>query len=198
MQIAILGGSFDPPHLGHLLISQQIKKHLNVDQVWLMACFQHPFAKKLTNPKHRLAMTKLLESESIRASDFEIKQGKINYTIDTIRELKKHYPNDTFYWIIGSDQLAKFKKWKEWQEILTYPLIVYAREQKPEELENYIKQALNLPEIPQKMFLLKEQNLLTSNISSTKIRERVKQRLPIKTLVPKKVEKYIIEHNLYK
>ncbi len=199
MKIAILGGSFDPPHLGHALVAEQVKQHLNIDQVWLMSCYEHPFEKNLSDPLHRLAMAKLLEDSALKASDFEIEQKKVSFTIDTLDTLSKKYPTDTFYWIIGSDQLKEFRNWKDWQRIIKdYRLIIYARDRVIPELEAKVKEALSTRTIPQNVYVLASENLLTSHISSTIIRQRVKKNLPIRSLVPKKIEDYIINHNLYK
>nr|MBP9719374.1 adenylyltransferase/cytidyltransferase family protein [Candidatus Levybacteria bacterium] len=92
MKIAILGGSFDPPHVGHLLVAQQIKRLLNIDQVWLMPTYSHPFNKSLSTSAHRLAMVKLLEDDTIKASSFEIQKKGVSYTIDTLKALTKEHP----------------------------------------------------------------------------------------------------------
>lgn len=199
MKIAILGGSFDPPHVGHLLVAQQVKKLLNINQVWLMPTFTHPFQKTLTPAKHRLAMTRLLEDDMIKVSDFEIQKKGISYTIDTLRTLSKLYEQHMFFWIIGSDQIADFPKWKDWETILAkYHLIIYARGETPQVLEETIKVSWGLFHAPATVHILDTQDLLTSPASSSDIRTRRKCGLSIRGLVPKKVEAYIIENNLYK
>src|SRR3989344_6583435 len=115
MNIAILGGSFDPPHNGHRAIAGEIKKQLGLDHVLLMPCYQHPFRKSLSQALDRLAMTKLLENDDIKISDFEVKQQTISYSVDTLTTLSEMFPQDTFSWILGSDQLIDFPKWKNWQ-----------------------------------------------------------------------------------
>ncbi len=129
MTIAVLGASFDPSHNGHLTIAENVLKSQKADKVILMPVNIHPFAKKLSNASHRLAMAKLLAGNNIEVSDLEIKRGKISYTIDTLNELKKLYPEDHFSWIIGSDQLEKFSKWKSWQYIVNdFGIIVAPRD----------------------------------------------------------------------
>src|SRR5437879_1067822 len=98
MKIGVLGGSFDPTHLGHLFIASQAKEFVGLDQIWLMPLYQShtgPFQKDLTAVKHRLAMTKLLENDFIKASTFEVEQNQTSYTVDTLNELSRLYPNDT-------------------------------------------------------------------------------------------------------
>lgn len=197
MRIAILGGSFDPPHIGHLLVAQQVKKLLNVDQVWLMPAFTHPFNKPLTNATHRLAMAKLLQDSAVKVSDFEIAKKGTSFTIDTLTALKKEYPQDSFFWIIGSDQVTDFPKWKNWEEIINkYHLIIYSRNE-PHALEEKIKTMLALAAVPNTIHILNTTDLLTSDASSRSIRKRAKDGLSLKGLVPKAVETYIMEHKLY-
>lgn len=196
MKIAILGSSFDPPHLGHLIIARQVKKILELDQVWLMPPFLHPFSKKVSAVKHRLAMTKLLEEDDIKTSNFEIKQHKVNYSLETLNLLSKLFPRDKFYWIIGSDQLKTFKKWRDWQEIIKkYHLVIFPRQSK--DITNKVKKFLNLKTIPKNIIVLNTKNLTLTNISSTLIRKIVREKKSIKNLVPEKVEEYIKKNNLY-
>lgn len=197
MKTGILGSSFDPPHLGHVLMAVQAKEVLNLDQVWLMPCFLHPFAKKVSEEKHRLAMTRLLKDENIKVSDFEIKQKGVSYSINTLNSLAKLFPKNKFYWIIGSDQIDEFTRWKNWQEIINqYHLIIFPRESV--DLLTRVKKALRLKTIPKNIIILSPKDLILTNISSTQIRKRVKEEKSIKYLVPESVEKYIIEHKLYK
>jgi nicotinate-nucleotide adenylyltransferase len=198
MRIAILGGSFDPPHLGHLLIARQVQEFLTMDQVWLMPAFHHPFNRNLSDVQTRLTLTKLLETETIKVSDFEIKYNHTSYTIDTLNKLKEHYPKDTFYWITGSDQLEHFQKYKDWQDIVSkHNLIIFPREWMLSHLEDIVREKLMLKTIPENVIVLQNKDLITTNISSTKIRDRLKEGLPIHYLVPDGVEEFIREKNLY-
>jgi len=204
MKIAILGGSFDPPHLGHLLIAQQVIESVGVNQVWLMPNYDTSthheiFQKKLSSPEDRLAMVKLLENEKIKASDFEIKHNKKSLTITTLETLSKDYPEHTFYWITGSDKLETFHLYDDWQNIIrNYHLIIFPREHLIEHLEEKVKKSLQLQTIPKNVIVLHNKELIVTNISSTLVRERVKKQLPIDLLIPDKVEEYINEKKLYK
>jgi len=203
MRIAILGGSFDPPHIGHLLIARQVLEYTDVDQVWFMPVYStsahhEVFQKNLSSPEDRLAMSQFVEDEKIKISDFEIKQNKKSITIDTLRELSQHYPEHTFYWIAGSDRLETFHLWDNWREIIAdYHLIIFPREHMLWHLEERVKEALQLQTIPENVIVLQNKELILTNLSSTVIRKRVKTGLPINFLVPKKVEEYINEHKLY-
>lgn len=198
MIIAILGGSFDPPHNGHKLIAQQILKHLDIDEVWLMPVFSHPFNKSLSSTSDRLAMTKYLKNSKTKVSDLEINKKRTSFTLETLRLLAKQYVNYKFYWIIGSDQLGQFRKWKHWEDIIKdFDLIIYPRSTNNNRIEQDIKKYLKLKKIPTNIHLLSSRDVKLSNISSTTVRRAVKEKQPIHKLVPKPIEEYIKTHNLY-
>ena len=204
MKIAILGGSFDPPHLGHMLIAEQVIEYAGMDQVWLMPNYSttahHAIFQKILSPaEDRFAMAKLLENEKIKASDFEINDNKKSITIDTLDTLSQNHPQHTFYWITGSDKLENFHLWDDWQDIITkYHLIIFPREHMLWHLEERVKKGLQLQTIPENVIVLHNKDLILTNLSSTVIRHRVKNGLSIDFLVPIKVEEYIKEHNLYR
>lgn len=198
MKIAILGGSFDPPHIGHALAALQIRELLNLDQVWLMPCFIHPFGKKFSNADYRLSMARCLENKNIKVSNFELENKKVSYTIDTLNSLSQKYRNDIFYWILSSEDLENFQKWKNWKEIIKkYNLIIFPR--RPQvNLKKKVKKCLELESIPDNIIVIGLNKLITISISSTIIRERVRKNLPITYMVPEKVEQFILTNKLYK
>jgi len=199
MNIAILGGSFDPPHLGHQAIALQILEFLDIDEIWLMPVFSHPFNKTLSKPELRLEMTKMLEGEKIKVSEEEISQKTTSYSIDTLEKLSKKYKNHTFYWIIGSDQVKDFPRWKNWQTVIgKYHLIIFPRNIEFEKIEQEIKKEWKLKSIPKNVSILKHKNLVPWDISSSDIREKKKHNHPIAQLVSPQVYDYIDKHNLYK
>ena len=184
MKIAILGGSFDPPHMGHVKIAESVITKLGFDQVWLVPCFAHAFGKKLSPAKDRFAMTTLLETKIIQASDLEIQKGGISISFETLTDLANLHPYHAFSWIIGSDQVSDFPKWEYWQEIINiYGLTIVQRDGK-----------VHLPTLAGITFLQSDD---IPNVSSTGIREKVKKGESISNLVPKKVEEYIMKHKLY-
>ncbi len=197
MNIAILGGSFDPPHKGHTTIANRLLKLYHFDEIWLIPLFQHPFNKNLSTPEKRLEMTKYLEKGLVKVSDLEIRKKTISYTIDTLRLLAKTRPQDKFSWVIGTDQVNNFMKWKEWKEIINnFKLIIVPRtsfEKAEKELRNIAKQVA----FPKNIDLIDKKIFPPIYISSTLTRERIKENKSISNMVPKKIEKYIIEHNLY-
>ena len=197
MNIAILGGSFDPPHRGHVIIAKRLLKLYHFDEVWFIPCYQHPFSKSLSNPDKRFQMTKYLENGSIKVSAFEIRKKSISYTIDTLNSLTAQHPNDRFSWIIGTDQTDNFTKWKNWQEIINnFRLVVVPRTNFRKAVEK-LKEIANKVTVPENIVLVDKKKFRPIYISSTLIRKRVKEKKPISNFVPKKVETYIIQNNLY-
>lgn len=198
MKIGILGGSFDPPHKGHLIIAKRLLKLKQFDQVWLMPLFAHPFNKNLSAPEKRLKMTKFLENGKIKVSNFEIKKRTVSYTIRTLNNLKKNNPRDKFSWIIGTDQVESFTKWKRWKEIIdNFKLIIVPRagyKQAETEIKNIAKQINN----PKNIILIDKKTFPPIYVSSTLIRQKIAENKSVATFLPKNVETYIIQNNLFK
>jgi nicotinate-nucleotide adenylyltransferase len=197
MNIAILGGSFDPPHRGHAIVARRLLKLNNFDEVWFMPLFAHPFSKNLSHSSKRLEMTKLLESGNIKVSDFEIRKKTISYTIDTLRFLSKNNSQNTFYWVIGTDQVDDFTKWKKWKEIINnFRLIIVPRagyRKAVAELKNISRLVAN----PENIILIDKKKFPPIYISSTLARRKIKEGKSLKSMLPEKVEEYIILHRLY-
>lgn len=202
MKIAILGGAFDPIHIGHYLVVEQVKEQLHMDEVWLMVCYSYfpEFPDKLeriTSYKERFKMASLFANNEMIVSDFEEKYNKRSRTIDTLRLLKEHYPHDEFYWIIGSDALPTFRLWNHWEELVhDHNIIIFPRDTDFKTLEGRVRESLGLKEIPSNIIILKG-NLIVSTISSTHVRERIKRKLPIAPLVGEVVDTYITDKQLY-
>lgn len=187
MKIAILGGRFDPPHIGHLLIVRQIlEKRSDIKEVWLIPAGKHQWKKTEASAKHRLAMLQFFKSDRIKISDTELSRKGISYTIDTVREIKEKY-NHSIYWIVGADIISEFQRWKKTEELINLAtFIVFPRD------------PFALPiKLPKGFEEIRSKNLITTSLSSTIIRERIKKHLSITNLVPKEVEEYIKKHNLY-
>lgn len=193
MKIAILGGAFNPPHLGHQLIASQILDFTDADQIWLTPCYQHTFNKNLASVKHRVAMTKTLVNQKVKLCLEEIDHKLSGETIELMRLLVQKHPRHEFCFIIGSDNLKHFKKWGQWQKLLlNFPFLVFPRPKFKNDFRQY-----GLANRQYKLKLISHSLLVTSDISSTNIRKRVKQGLSITHLVPQKVKEYIEKHNLY-
>lgn len=187
MKIGILGGSFDPPHMGHyFVIKQVLELREDIDKILLVPAFQHQWKPIQASPKDRLAMLRALVNEKTEISDIELKRQGVSYTVDTIREVKNKTKADIF-WIVGSDILSEFHRWEKTEELLNLAtFLVFPRDPH------------HLPEkIPAGFEVIQNKDLITTSISSTAIRQRVKEGKAISYLVPKEVEKYIIKYKLY-
>ncbi len=187
MNIAILGGSFDPPHIGHYLVVKQIQElRPDIDKILLVPAYKHQWKPIKASAADRLAMIRYLIDKKIELSDLEIKRKQGEYTIDTIRALKKQI-DAKFYFIIGSDIVYEFDRWKNTEELLQLTtFLVFPRD------------PYHVPKkIPKGFELIHDKHLITTNLSSTIIRERIKMGKNIAHLVPKKVGEYIAKHKLY-
>ncbi len=187
MRIGLLGGVFNPPHLGHLLMAQQALDLAGFQEIWLLPAYRHTFVKQLDSLTDRLHMTKLLAGDRIRLSTLEIDQRLSGQTIELVPLLQNDYPQHQFTFIIGSDQLPTFHKWGEYQKLLQkLPFLVIPR--------------AGFPTKPlyKGMRVLEHPLLIKTNISSSIIRQRVRQGLTIEYLVPGKVKEYIEKKGLYK
>jgi nicotinate-nucleotide adenylyltransferase len=128
MKIGLLGGSFNPPHHGHLYIGSAAKKRFDLDQIWLLPTKQNPLKNEINSDFDlRLELCKKLiqNSPNFLVKDYE-KNLKSNFTIDLVKKITKKYPAYQFFWIMGSDSLINFHLWKDWQKImqLTPPIII--------------------------------------------------------------------------
>ena len=116
MKIALLGGSFDPVHYGHLQMAKEAMQVLKVDEVWFIPAKKTPLKDRiLTSDTDRLAMLKiaLADFPQFKVNPIEMQREGISYTIDTLEALHRQYPSYTFYWLIGNDQLEQFDLWKD-------------------------------------------------------------------------------------
>lgn len=186
MKIGILGGAFNPPHVGHLILAQDILETLGLDKVFFIPTNVSPHKQPSEiDSRKRLEMVRLAisDNKNFEAIDLEIKRKGVSFTIDTIRELKRIYPDDEFYLIVGSDLARKFFTWKNYEELKKEVKIVVAnrKEYLSEDIESCLK--VDIRQI---------------DLSSSQIRELVKNKRCIKELVKQNVAEYIQQHNLYK
>ncbi len=182
-RVALLGGSFDPVHEGHLAMARAAKKQLDVDEVWFVPSNQTPLKdRKLSKATDRLNMLRLaLQSEpDFKICDLELKRNGVSYTIDTLKTLKDMYPDVEFFWLIGADQAAKFDKWKDSDQLLQ--LARFAVIDRDEQLEN--------AQDKDERFLRVAMEPV--DVSSSEIRSGRKL-----NLLPEAVRQYILDHELY-
>lgn len=119
MKIGILGGTFDPPHMGHILLAQNAKEKCELDKIVLLPSANPPHKNADSPGEHRLNMTRLVaRAYSFDMCDIEYKKESPSYTFETIDELKDIFSGDKLFFIIGSDSMLDFEKWYRWRELL--------------------------------------------------------------------------------
>ena len=187
--IGLLFGSFNPIHNGHISLATFILKHKPLDEIWFVVSPLSPFKKSkiLLDKNDRLDMVKVAIKpfKKFFASDIEFKMKTPNYTIDTLYEIKKKYPEDSFSLIIGEDNLENFKNWKDSNLIIeNFKIYVYPR--------SFSKSKLNL-----NFNTLYKINAPTINISSTDIREFIKKNEDIDGLLSPEVLDQIKKKKFY-
>lgn len=192
-KIGIFGGSFNPIHNGHLFVAEKVKENLKLDKIIFIptGIAPHKDNSNFVSKDHRYNMVKLAVEGNFDVSDIEVKTDKVCYTIDTMSEVKKIYPDDDLYYIIGADSLIDFMTWKEPLKLFKMlHLVVVDRddadiEKCAEEYRNKYDAKITICHIGK------------YDVSSTKIREFIKKKGTCGNYVPDKTEKYIIKHKLY-
>lgn len=189
MKIGLYFGSFNPVHVGHLIIANHFIQYTELQQVWMVVSPHNPLknSASLLNENHRFHLVqKALEGETkIKASSVEFQLPRPSFTIDTLTYLQEKYPQHEFSVIMGSDSFQNISKWKNYQVLLkNYTIYIYDRPGFPVSLGT------------EKNIQILQAPLL--EISSTKIREMIKTGKSIRYLVPDEVAKEIITNNYYK
>jgi len=195
-RIGIFGGTFDPVHNGHLIMAENVKDQMHLDEVMFIPSRIPPLknAENISEPEHRLHMLKLATegNGSFKINDIELKSsgGEPNYTVKTLLQLREEHSSEQvkFYLIIGMDQLINLHKWRDPGKLflLTEVVIINRPGYLIQQVENeYARRGIFVP-VP------------NIDISATDIRFRIKEKRTIKYLVPAEVEEYIYKNNLYK
>jgi len=175
MKIGILGGAFNPPHIGHLVLAKETQEKLKLDKVFFIPTNISPHKEsESVSADHRLKMVQLAvtDNKNFEALDLEIKRGGVSYTIDTIRELKNKYPGDEFYLVIGSDLANDFSSWKEFENISKAIKIVVAHRE-------------NFPLKSKDDFIVVD--ITQIDLSSSQVRELIREKRPVENLATKSV-----------
>lgn len=186
MKVGILGGTFDPIHIGHLIAASSVYEALNLDSIVFMPAGD-PWQKRdreLSTGKQRLEMVKLAIANDSRfeASDIEINRSGPTYAIDTVREWKSANPEHELFWIVGSDALSGIPSWHEWEAFVSEVTIVAVNRIGQSDPVPFEFISVEMPEV---------------RISATELRDRFTNRLDTQYLVPKKVSDYISDQGLY-
>jgi nicotinate-nucleotide adenylyltransferase len=199
MRVGILGGTFDPVHLGHLIIAEEARVRLNLEQVFFTPAGQ-PWLKEgqpVTAGSHRLRMVEMAVASNsfFKVLASEIDRSGPTYTVDTLEELQRSLGRDAgLYFIVGMDTLEQFHRWKEPEKLLELCNLVVASRPGHQgvDINNLVGR---YPQAGERLVLLTVPRI---EISSTEIRRRVGEGISIRYLVPEAVEQYIFEHRLYR
>ncbi len=192
MKIGLYFGTFNPIHVGHMIIANHLAEYSGLDQIWMVVTPHNPLKNKQTllDDYQRLQIV-FLATEAypkIKTSDIEFKLSQPNYTVNTLAHLQDKFPEHEFSLIMGEDNLYSLHKWKNHEVILqNHEIYVYPRISS--ELENSIYKT------NPKVHLIKAPIV---EISSTFIRENIKNKKNVRPLLPEKVWEYIDHNNLYK
>lgn len=190
MKVGLYFGTFNPIHVGHLIIANHLVENSDLDQVWMVVTPHNPLKKKkgLLEDYHRLHMVHLATEkyDKITPSDVEFKLPQPNYTVNTLVHLQEKFPKYSFSLIMGEDNLKSLKKWKNYEVLLSeYQLYVYPRiseDEVPKEFNNHP----NIHRVPAPII----------ELSSTFIRNSIKEKKNIQPMLDAKVWEYI-DHNLF-
>jgi len=192
MKIGLYFGTFNPIHIGHLIIANHMAEHADLDQIWMVVTPHNPHKQKssLLDDYHRLHMVHLATEDftKIQPSDIEFKLQQPNYTVNTLAHLQEKFPKHEFSLIMGEDNLNSLNKWKNYEVILqNHDIFVYPRFDSGEINEQFLNHAkihrVGAPVI---------------ELSSTFIRESIKKGKNVVPMLPKKVWEYLDHNNFYK
>ncbi len=198
MKTGLFGGTFDPIHLGHLIIAEDVREKLGLDRIIFIPA-RHPWLKadqEITDGQHRLNMVDLAvaSNPNFEMSDAEMERPGSSYTVDTVELMRKEFGSgEELYFIAGSDAVADMPRWKDPERVMSLCRIVGVRRSGAAEID---VEALR-PLIPAVSSCLRVVDVPQVGISSTAIRERIRACLSIRYLVTDEVEEYIHEHKLY-
>ncbi|SDI22045.1 nicotinate-nucleotide adenylyltransferase [Planococcus glaciei] len=184
-KVGILGGTFNPPHIGHLIMANEALHAVGLDEVRFMPNYIAPHKEVYgADAAQRLEMTRLATQghEQFRVEDYEISQGGVSYTFDTMKAMIQREPETTFYFIIGGDSIEGLPTWHRIDELAQMVRFIGIRRPGYLHESAYPVLLIDSPEL---------------HLSSTMLRERVAAQGTIKFLVPEKVEAFIREERLY-
>lgn len=198
-RIGVLGGSFNPIHIGHLIIAQDAVEQLELDRLIFVPAAIPPHKQDhfLVDGRHRLEMLRLAAETHLNfeVSDMELARGGVSYTFDTIRHLQADHPAASIFFIIGLDSLAELHLWRNIEELLEICTVVpFGR---GGEDPAAVAEKSQLSNVWKERLLDRLIRVHEVEVSSSEIRMRIAEGLSIQTLVPPEVEMYIAEHHLY-
>jgi nicotinate-nucleotide adenylyltransferase len=196
LRIGVLGGAFNPPHTGHLVLAQEALVQIKLDRVILMPVGQAPHREIGDDPgaevRFELAEAAAADDERFSASRLEVDRDGPSYSVDTLEALKKEHPDDELCWILGGDQAAALRTWREPEKVLELAEIAVAERGSYRQAGIYVE-AAQLRDSKRLRFF----EMPPIGVSSTMIRRRVAAGKPIRYLVPDAVVELIESRGLY-
>ena len=197
--VLLFGGTFNPPHLGHIELTDRVRKRLNIDKVILIPLGNppHKVGMDIEDAKHRVKMLELAieNKDSFEVSRIEVERKGYTYTIDTLKEFDRLYHDRyNFFYLIGADTLEQLTTWKDFEEVFKLcSFVVVLRKgytkKKAYEIANMLELQYGAD--------IKILDIGNIDVSSTKVREMIRRGESIDNLVPNKVAEYIRSNNLY-
>lgn len=204
MNIGLYFGTFNPIHIGHLVIANHIAEQTTLDQVWFVVTPQNPLKNKnsLLKDGHRLAMVReaVYDSPKLKASDIEFGLSKPNYTSNTLAHIIDKYPTHSFSLIMGEDNLRNFHKWKNHENILSnhtiyvYPRVLTSQEEK----ESISVNNEQIDKLKANKNIIYCQDAPVMKVSASFIRKSIKEKKDVRFLLSESVHKYVEEMHFYK
>jgi len=198
MNIGVLGGTFDPVHIGHLILAEEVRARLNLAEILFVPAGQ-PWLRvdsPISPAEHRVEMVRLAIADKpyFKLSTMEIERAGPTYTVDTVAELKARLEaGDELFFILGWDNLAELPRWRQPSRLITMcRLVAVPRPGYP--LPDLKALEASIPGLSQRVMLIDKPEI---DISASAIRDRVVQGLSIRRLVPEPVDEYIRQHKLY-
>ena len=193
MKVGLFFGSFNPIHVGHMVLANYMLSFTDLDRVWFVVSPHNPLKNKSSlldeNQRFQLVNQAIGDNDKLKASNIEFKLTQPSYTINTLTHLQEKYPEYEFALIMGADNLQSFHKWKNYEEILKqYELYIYPRSQSAGE-----KAELKLNST-----MIKLVDAPVIEISSTFIRQAIKEKKDVRYFMPEAVWKYVQEMHFYK
>ena len=195
-RIALYGGSFDPPHLGHIVTVKNLLNSGEVEEVWLVPTGDDRYDKPpVASSKHRLRMLELVLEHTLRDLPVRIETIQLeeklkpgSQTINLIEHLKEKYPANEFKFVVGADKIGELPSWVEFErlkEMISFLVVPRPNEQIPEKIPDYVS-------------ILSFDNMLESEAASTEIRNALVKGDLLDKFLPKEVENYLAEFNIYR
>src|SRR5680860_86198 len=186
-RIGVLGGTFDPIHVGHLAVASEVCHALDLDRVLVVPTWRQPFkdSEGYATPEQRLEMCRLAVAadERLEVSDVDIVRGGITHAVDTLTDVAAAYPGAELFFIAGADAISRLSEWREPERLLTLARFVAVGRPGHESPASTATQlVVDAPQL---------------GVSSTEVRRRRRTGAPVRYLVPDTVAEYIVQHSLY-